>query len=577
MVARTAGFCMGVRRALDLALDAASRAARRGDESVYTLGPLIHNRQAVEALRQRGITPARDLDDVAGNVLVVRAHGVGPSTAEEIRRRNLEVIDATCPRVMRCQRAAARASGARRQVVLAGDREHAEVEAILESASGRGVVVSGPEEAERIPLRPPVTLLSQTTFNADLFGRIARVIKRRLAGSGMEEPLEVVNTICRSTEERQREVQELARSADAVVVVGGRHSANTRRLAEVARGSEKPVFHVETPEELRPEDFAGFGRVAVTAGASTPAWITERVLERLAETGSGARRLARRLVEALLGSDVLLAVGATSVAYATAGMCWRPASPAMLLIALAYLFSAHAANRAGRPQVPERVAGYRAMFFLRHRGACLAAAGLVSVAALFLAFRAGPAAGAALLLADVLAVLYGFRIFPTGTGRARLMSLRDIPGGKDVFVALAWAFVMVVIPALPGMSFGPIDALAAGAVFALGFGSSAASGLRDVVSDRLLGMESIAMSLGQRGARVLVIALAGAAAVGTGLPAALGLLPPEALGLSLAGAGVVLVSMRVPVPGRELVSELSLQLVLVAAGPVGALARELLG
>jgi len=562
---------------------------------IATLGPLIHNNQALAALAARGVRTVRDLDELGDGVVVIRAHGAGPTVREAIRSRGISIIDATCPRVVRCQKAVERAAAASRQVIIAGDPDHAEVEALLDFATRAAerparmvAVVSSALEAERVELSPPVTLVAQTTFSSRAYAEIAEVLSRRL-GRTLPEPgqgerdlargagdLEVVQSLCSSTEERQREAEEIAREVDAVVVVGGRHSANTRRLAELARAAHKPTFHVETAEELVESDLARFSTVGVTAGASTPAWATEQVVERLLGIGSPLRRGARRLLEALVGTNLLLAAAAAAVTLAATDIAGVRASPATLLIAFAYVFSAHAANRAGETETARLAGSGSSRFFHDHRRAILLSAAALSATALAAAFAVSAGAGVALLGALLFAALYSLPIFPARAGPWRLVRLRDIPASKDLAVALAWAFVAVAIPlAASGWedgSGGRSSLAAAAAVFALGFSGAACKALGDVESDRLTGRETVAVALGRRRTRLLAALGAGAVLAGAAVSLALRNGPAGAAGLAVSGAGVLLAALRRRRPGDSLAVALWIDLSLLASGPVTALA-----
>lgn len=272
-LASTAGFCMGVTRAMELALEAA-----RGNPGplLYTLGPLIHNRQAVETLAAEGIRIAERPEDVpAGAVVIIRAHGVRPAARAELERRGARIIDATCPHVLASQRRIAEASARGRSVLIAGDRDHAEIRGLVSHARGPVAVVSTAGEVAAVELPAPVCLVAQTTFSERAYAEIAAAARARWPDA------EVHESICSSTEARQREVLEMAARADAIVVVGGRHSANTLRLAELARSSGKPVVHVESAAELDRAALSGAALVGVTAGASTPGWVIAEVVARL--------------------------------------------------------------------------------------------------------------------------------------------------------------------------------------------------------------------------------------------------------------------------------------------------------
>jgi (E)-4-hydroxy-3-methyl-but-2-enyl pyrophosphate reductase len=278
-LARTAGFCMGVTRAMEMALEA----ARGGLRPLYTLGPLIHNSQAVEALRAEGIRIVEDPEEVPpGAGVIIRAHGVRPEVRAQLESRGARIIDATCPHVLASQRRIAERSAAGASVIIVGDRDHAEIRGLVGHSRGPVAVVSSVEELARTSLPPPLCIIAQTTFSESAYAEIVAEARRRFPG------IAVFESICSSTEDRQREVRELSARVDAVVVVGGRHSANTMRLAEVARSSGKPVVHVESAAELEVAALAGAKLVGVTAGASTPSWVIGEVVDKLAAADPGA-------------------------------------------------------------------------------------------------------------------------------------------------------------------------------------------------------------------------------------------------------------------------------------------------
>jgi 4-hydroxy-3-methylbut-2-en-1-yl diphosphate reductase len=258
-VARHAGICYGVERALNLA----GHAAESGTP-VHTLGPLIHNPQAVAALRERGVEVASTLDDAEAGILVIRSHGVPPALIEEARARGLQVVDATCPHVSKAHEAAEELKVGGYLVVIVGEADHPEVEGILAHAGGEAIVVSDARELpERLGSRR-VGIVVQTTQSLKRLEEVVAEILPRVS------ELRVFNTICSATGKRQQSAQELAENVDVVVVVGGHNSGNTTRLGEICRAVNPRVHHVETPDELDAAWFEGAETVGVTAGASTP-------------------------------------------------------------------------------------------------------------------------------------------------------------------------------------------------------------------------------------------------------------------------------------------------------------------
>lgn len=274
VVARTAGYCMGVRRAIEMALKVAAEEGR----TVFTNGPLIHNPQALEELRAKGVVPLGEEEDVPPAPLIVRAHGVSLAAMERLERQACRLVDATCPKVSTIQKRIRDYSSQGYAVVIAGDADHPEVVGLKGHALGPAFVVSSPGEVEALPPLERILLVAQTTQDEETFGSIRDRLVERFPQA------EALSTICESTHRRQAEVRDLARRADAVVVLGGKNSANTRRLAEIARSLGAEAYHVETAAELPLDRLREKTRVAVTAGASTPEWIIEdavRVLRAL--------------------------------------------------------------------------------------------------------------------------------------------------------------------------------------------------------------------------------------------------------------------------------------------------------
>jgi 4-hydroxy-3-methylbut-2-enyl diphosphate reductase len=259
-VARHAGICYGVERALKLANDAAATG-----RPVHTLGPLIHNPQAVEALRARGVEVASTFADAGEGVLVIRTHGVDPAIIEAATESGLDVIDATCPFVSSAQQAAEQLKADGYTVVIVGEADHPEVEGIVAHAGGDALVV---EEVSDIPARLPsrkVGIVVQTTQSRERLDEVVQALLPRVS------ELKIHNTICSATVQRQSAAKELAGTVDVMVIVGGHNSGNTKRLTEICATVNPRVHDVETADEVDPAWFTAAAKVGVSAGASTPA------------------------------------------------------------------------------------------------------------------------------------------------------------------------------------------------------------------------------------------------------------------------------------------------------------------
>lgn len=271
-IASEAGACYGVERALQMV----EAAADERDVRVHTLGPLIHNPRVVAGLEARGVTVVSSPEEAAGDALLLRTHGVTPDEEGRARALCSRVLDATCPFVKKVHLAAQRLSSEGYQVVVVGEAGHPEVEATLPHAPG-AVVVGSAEQAAALPHAHKVGVVVQTTARRTL---LAEVVDALL---GVAEEVRVINTICEATAGHQAAADELAREADVMVVIGGRISANTTRLAEISAARCPRTHHVEGADELLPEWFEGAGVIGITAGASTPASQIEAVRERIAE------------------------------------------------------------------------------------------------------------------------------------------------------------------------------------------------------------------------------------------------------------------------------------------------------
>lgn len=271
-----AGYCFGVKRALEIA--GATREKYRSP--VYTLGPLIHNPKVVKDLEEAGVIPCRSLEETEpGGVLIIRSHGAGPEVFAAARRRGLQVVDATCPYVRQEQKLAARLHREGYKVVVVGDPGHAEVQAVAASVPGGAEIIDPATVKDgKLPVSLParVGLVCQTTQTQE---NLAGVISAILPGI---KELKIFNTICSATAERQQEVYDLARRADILLVVGGRNSANTRKLAEIGSALVS-TYHIEGVEELDPCWFRQKRVIGVTAGASTPKEQIDAVLNWLEE------------------------------------------------------------------------------------------------------------------------------------------------------------------------------------------------------------------------------------------------------------------------------------------------------
>ena len=259
ILAEHLGFCYGVKRAIKIAREHA-------DGKSCTLGPIIHNPQMVERLKNEGVGAVEKLSDMEGGTIIIRSHGVGPEVYDEAKRRGLQLIDATCPHVKKAQHSAKKLVDEGRQVVIVGEKNHPEVKSIFGWSNYQAIILESVAEAEKLPVYKKLGIVSQTTFSSERFNQI---VSRLLDKS---RDIKILRTICTATDQRQSSAIELAERVDLMIVIGGRNSANTTRLAQL---SEKKcrTYHIETADELQPEWLKDVKEIGITAGASTPDWI----------------------------------------------------------------------------------------------------------------------------------------------------------------------------------------------------------------------------------------------------------------------------------------------------------------
>ncbi len=259
ILAKHLGFCYGVKRAIKIAREHA-------DGKSCTLGPIIHNPQMVERLKNEGVGAVEKLSDMEEGTIIIRSHGVGPKIYEEARARGLELIDATCPHVKKAQHSAKKLVDEGRQVIIIGEKNHPEVKSIFDWSNQKAIILESVEEVEKLPAYKKLGIVSQTTFSSERFNAIVAELLDK------SRDIKILRTICTATDQRQTSALDLAGRVELMIVIGGRNSANTTRLAQLT--AEKcRTYHIETAAELQPEWLRNIKIIGITAGASTPDWI----------------------------------------------------------------------------------------------------------------------------------------------------------------------------------------------------------------------------------------------------------------------------------------------------------------
>ena len=271
-VAKTAGFCFGVKRAVEKVYDQIAT----GKKPIYTYGPIIHNEEVVRDLEEKGvqvINSKEELESLKEGVVVIRSHGVGREIYELLERQGLELVDATCPFVKKIHKIVREQCEAGRRVIIVGNEHHPEVEGIKGWGNEYTLAVESLEEFENLALRPDekLCIVAQTTFNYNKFQDLVEKISKTYYD------ILVLNTICNATQERQVEARQIASQVDVMIVIGGKNSSNTQKLYEICRRECKHTYYIQTLEDFKPEITGTVRSVGITAGASTPNQIIEEV------------------------------------------------------------------------------------------------------------------------------------------------------------------------------------------------------------------------------------------------------------------------------------------------------------
>ena len=271
-VAKTAGFCFGVKRAVEKAYEV----AEQSQEEVYTYGPIIHNEEVVTDLEKRGVhvlETEEDLRRLEKGTVIIRSHGVPKYIYELLEKKGLSYVDVTCSFVLKIHRIVERESRAGRHIVIIGNADHPEVVGIRGWCQGSSTVIKNKVEAEQFlsKIYEKICIVSQTTFNYNNFQEIVEILSKK------RYDRIVLNTICNATQDRQSEAEEIAKQVDAMIVIGGRHSSNTQKLYEICKSKCKNTYYIQTLADLSSDRFLSVPCVGITAGASTPNKIIEEV------------------------------------------------------------------------------------------------------------------------------------------------------------------------------------------------------------------------------------------------------------------------------------------------------------
>ncbi|MCE5248953.1 4-hydroxy-3-methylbut-2-enyl diphosphate reductase [bacterium] len=524
-LADSAGFCMGVRKAMDTVLDEA-----RGKTVTYTLGPLIHNPQALEMLESRHVFITDRIDgSLRGKTVVIRAHGVPPSSYKQLRDVGAFIVDATCPKVLRSQKTIEKYYARGYSIVIVGDRGHAEIDALVGITDNNAVVVENLDEAQKLPHMEKVCIVAQTTINIPLYKEVSEEICRHA------DECHVANTVCSSTERRQADVRKLAEHTDATVVVGGRNSANTKRLAEISQELGQPTYLIEDALELDMEELSQFNEIGVTAGASTPNWVIQQVVDTITGYSPVPRKsivgFFMSLAYLLIEGNFILCAGAAVLTFAMSLFMAIPLYPHFILMSFFYLFPLHAVNKYLEINWKHIAMTSRAPVLRLYWRIFLGIAIASALISLGIARYAGAFIFIIVAVSYLLGGLYSVRVIPA-EWKFRFKSLRDIPGSKDTMIATAWTFATIVLPIIYHGVFPGLSAIVGGIfAFVLVFSRATMLAIGGIESDKVVGLETIPILIGRSASLKLLYAVNSLLALGIVICAVTGLLPAHSVAM----------------------------------------------
>lgn len=491
VVAKTAGFCMGVRRAVDMVLDASNLS----DEPIFTYGPLIHNPQVLQMLEEKKIFRIENIPENGTGIVLIRAHGVPPEDEKALKDAGFTVINATCPRVVRVQVIIHKYAKDGYSTIIIGDEKHPEVVGLLGYAKGNGHTVTKLEQLSCLPRFEKAVVVAQTTQNTEFYEKIRAWCETHTPH------YKIFDTICGSTEKRQTEIRRLAESNDAVIVIGGKQSGNTKRLAQIASEAGRSATHVEDVSSINYKTLSSAGSVAITAGASTPNWVITdayRKIEYNLQKQNPVKVALFSIRDFLLKTNIMAAAGAGFLTYACSVLQGIGHSFHHALIAMLYVLSMQTLNNLFTIKSDKYNHPERAFFYKNNRRPLWVMAVFSGATGLYLSFLSGYLSFFILFVMSLLGLSYSLKIIPLMSKKGGIARIKDLPGSKTVLITLAWGIVTCLLPAVANKS--DLPAVAVVFLFATGlvFARTAFFDILAIQGDRITGKETLPTLLGEK-------------------------------------------------------------------------------
>lgn len=488
---------MGVRRAVDMVLDASNLSS----EPIFTYGPLIHNPQVLKMLEEKKIYRINDIPEKGTGIVLIRAHGVPPEDEQALKKAGFTVINATCPRVVRVQVIIHKYAKKGYSTIIIGDEKHPEVVGLLGYARGKGHTITTMDQLMALPRFENAVVVAQTTQNTAFYDEIKKWCEANAPH------YRVFDTICGSTEKRQTEIRQLAQVNDAVVVVGGKQSGNTRRLAQIASDTGKPAAHIEDVSQIDYSRISSAKSVAITAGASTPNWIINEAYAQIESHLQHQHPVRRSLLltrDFLLKTNMMAAAGAGFLTYACSTLQGIKQDFHHALIAMLYVLSMQILNNLFTIKSDRYNHPGRAFFYKKNRTYLWILAVVSGTAGLYLSLITGPLSFFILLVMSLLGLSYSLRMIPFISKKGRPVRIKDIPGSKTILITCAWGTVTCLLPAVANQS--SLLSVTIVCLFSMGlvFARTAFFDILAIQGDRITGKETLPTLLGEKASFLMI-------------------------------------------------------------------------
>ncbi len=486
-IAEKSGFCFGVKRAVNIALDVSLKSKER----VYTFGPIIHNPQVLSVFKKRGVEVLDKVPSKKKGIVIIRAHGIPPSEYKELEKTGLKIVDATCPKVIKVQQIIDKFSNKGYSIIVLGNAKHPEVKGLLGFVKNGSYVVSSLKDFQALPKLKKAIVVAQTTQNFSLYKEIEEYASQE------NLDYKFFNTICDATEKRQKETDELSKKADLVLIIGGKASGNTKRLYDIAKSNQVNSYHIEDVKELDVEKIRGAKNIFITAGASTPSWVIKYVVKFIYGVSSqkGIFNFFLKIQKFLLKSSIYLSIGAGSLTYAFCKLQGINNSAKYSVISFCYVFFMHILKDFNDINSHTYNNPEKALFFSKHKKILLFFLSLALVISIVTSITISYKV--LLILVVMTSFIFVYKVFPKF----------NIPASKTIEITTIWAVLTTILPAISSnneVNFNIKTFIAFFCSICLVFARTTFFDMIDMQGDKIAGKETLPTLIGKSRSFIII-------------------------------------------------------------------------